>query len=267
MERELPLYFKYWGKAKKDSEQQGADYHLLPYHCLDVAAVAEKWLELSPVLLKRFASYLNVEPDLARRIVLFFVLLHDLGKFDGRFQHFREDIRQELQGDEWWIEEDLSYYSHGSSGFKQFCERFGYSEAMKAVAGHHGYCDTNFNYEEPTADDDLIELDEQARSEWVAFCLDLAGFCSVADWLGSSLTNFTTSPTINLQDYYEQTLPRAEVVLHDSGMITSIAGAGFNFLFPDYKPRGIQCLLEDLPISSGLTLVEADTGAGKTEFC
>lgn len=281
MERELPPYFKYWGKAKRDSEQQGADYHLLPYHCLDVAAVADKWLELSPVLLKRFALYSNVEPDLARRIVLFFVLLHDLGKFDGRFQHFREDIRQELQGDEWWIEEDLSYYSHGSSGFKQFCEKFGYSEAMKAVAGHHGYCDTNFNYEEPTADDDLIELDEQARSEWVAFCLEfckleripdvggiplLAGFCSVADWLGSSLTNFTTSPSNNLYEYYDQVLSRAEVVLRDSGMITSIAGAGFNFLFPDYEPRGIQCLLDDLPISPGLTMVEADTGAGKTEF-
>lgn len=281
MDKELPPYFKYWGKAKKDSEQPGADYHLLPYHCLDVAAVADKWLELSPVLLKRFILYLNVELDLARRIVLFFVLLHDLGKFDGRFQHFREDIRQELQGDEWWIEEDLSYYSHGSSGFKQFCEKFGYSEAMKAVAGHHGYCDTNFNYEEPTADDDLIELDEQARSEWVAFCLEfckleripdvggiplLAGFCSVADWLGSSLTNFTTSPSTNLYEYYEQVLPRAEVALRDSGMITSIAGAGFNFLFPDYKPRGIQCLLDDLPLSPGLTMVEADTGAGKTEF-
>jgi CRISPR-associated endonuclease/helicase Cas3 len=281
MDKEIPPYFKYWGKAKREVEQQGADYHLLPYHCLDVAAVAEKWLELSPVLLKRFALYLNVEPDLARRIVLFFVLLHDLGKFDGRFQHFREDIRQKLQGDEWWIEEDISYYSHGSSGFKQFCEKFGYSEAMKAVAGHHGYCDTNFNYEEPTADDDLIELDEEARSEWVAFCLAfcelegipdvgeiplLAGFCSVADWLGSSLTNFTTSPSTNVYEYYKKVLPRAEIVLRDSGMITSIAGAGFNFLFPDYKPRGIQCLLDELPISPGLTLVEADTGAGKTEF-
>jgi len=27
-------YFKYWGKAEKD----GSGYHLLPYHCLDVAA-------------------------------------------------------------------------------------------------------------------------------------------------------------------------------------------------------------------------------------
>jgi hypothetical protein len=29
----IPLYFRYWGKAEKD----GSGYHLLPYHCLDVA--------------------------------------------------------------------------------------------------------------------------------------------------------------------------------------------------------------------------------------
>jgi len=28
-------YFRYWGKAEKD----GTGYHLLPYHCLDVAVV------------------------------------------------------------------------------------------------------------------------------------------------------------------------------------------------------------------------------------
>ncbi len=30
------LYYQYWGKA--DGE---GNYHLLPYHCLDVAAVGE----------------------------------------------------------------------------------------------------------------------------------------------------------------------------------------------------------------------------------
>jgi len=28
-------YYRYWGKEEKD----GQGYHLLPYHCLDVAAV------------------------------------------------------------------------------------------------------------------------------------------------------------------------------------------------------------------------------------
>ncbi|MGK0497486.1 HD domain-containing protein, partial [Neptuniibacter pectenicola] len=35
----IPPYMQYWGKAKKDPDSEGADYHLLPYHCLDVAAV------------------------------------------------------------------------------------------------------------------------------------------------------------------------------------------------------------------------------------
>ncbi|MGZ8945870.1 MAG: HD domain-containing protein [Methylococcaceae bacterium] len=39
------LYYKYWGKARSDNEN-GANYHLLPYHCLDVAAVG--WQLLAP---------------------------------------------------------------------------------------------------------------------------------------------------------------------------------------------------------------------------
>ncbi|MBN1577058.1 MAG: hypothetical protein JW913_10925 [Chitinispirillaceae bacterium] len=35
----LPLYYKYWGKARKRVDGAGYDYHLLVYHCLDVAAV------------------------------------------------------------------------------------------------------------------------------------------------------------------------------------------------------------------------------------
>ena len=31
----IPTYYQYWGKAEKD----GSNYHLLVYHCLDVAAV------------------------------------------------------------------------------------------------------------------------------------------------------------------------------------------------------------------------------------
>ena len=279
-----PAYMRYWGKAKKNPEQEGADYHLLPYHCLDVAAVADVWLRASPTLLQQISRQLGVEPEEARRIILFFVLLHDLGKFDARFQNFREDIRQELQGNDWEVEPDPAYYSHGSCGYKQFCEEFsdnyGSYDAMKAVAGHHGYCDTALNYDEPDADDELIELDIKARKEWVSFCLEfclldeipgvgeiplLAGLCSVADWIGSSITNFTMSAQ-DLNQYYQEVLPRAEEALKDTGVMKPIKGAGFDFLFPKYEPRGIQCLLDKLPLESGLTLVEADTGAGKTEF-
>ncbi|MGQ2872256.1 HD domain-containing protein, partial [Leptospira santarosai] len=39
MEAEEKSYYKYWGKA----DQEG-NYHLLVYHCLDVAAVGEVYL-------------------------------------------------------------------------------------------------------------------------------------------------------------------------------------------------------------------------------
>lgn len=276
-----PSYFKYWGKAKKESNGDSPDYHLLPYHCLDVAAVADIWLQSSNTLLKQISSRLDIGEQQAKKIVLFYILLHDLGKFDARFQNFREDIRLKLQGSDWEVEPDLNYYSHGSYGYRQFCELYGSNQPMKAVAGHHGYCDTSIQYDDPDADDGLIAFDEQARKEWIQFSLDfcrldeipevgeipmLAGLCSVSDWVGSSITNFTTDPNINLVDYYQEALPRAKAALKETGMIESLQGAGFDFLFANYQPRGIQTLLMDMPIEVGLTLVESDTGSGKTEF-
>lgn len=275
----IPVYLKYWGKANKEASNK-FEYHLLPFHCLDVAAVADVWLEQSNTLLSQIALELNTSPEKARKIVIFFILLHDLGKFDARFQNFREDIREKLQG-EAWFEPDPVYYSHGSCGYQYFCDKYDTSEAMKAVAGHHGYCDLSVNCAEPDTDDWVIELDEDARQEWIDFSLKfcqldevpdvgeismLAGLCSVADWVGSSITNFTTDPTIGLKDYYQQALPRAKAALIETGMIEKLKGAGFDYLFSPYKPRGIQTLLKDMPLSPGLTLVESDTGSGKTEF-
>ncbi|WP_157134487.1 CRISPR-associated helicase/endonuclease Cas3 [Photobacterium profundum] len=276
-------YFKYWGKVEKDSEQADIGYHLLPYHCLDVAAVADKWLTRSNVLLKQISAHIGKTEQEARSIVLFFVLLHDFGKFDARFQNFVESIRIKLQGNEYEVESEA--YSHGSFGYLHFRKVHGNNEAMKAVAGHHGYCDVSldpFSPEaEPDADDELIELDKHAREEWVKFCLEwtglsqipdvgeipmLAGLCSVSDWIGSSITNFTQEPDLDLYQYYKQILPKADAALIESGMVQVLSGAGFEFLFNGYTPRGIQTLIEQIPQQPGLTIVESDTGSGKTEF-
>jgi CRISPR-associated endonuclease/helicase Cas3 len=277
----IKSYFQYWGKARQDFIEGGGDYHLLPYHCLDVAAVADVWLDESKILLSQIADHLHRDRTEAKKIILFYILLHDLGKFDARFQNFCENIRQKLQGSEWEVDAGETYYSHGSSGYKQFCEIYDTNDAMKAVAGHHGYCDTSFSYYEPDADEELIELDKTARQEWIEFSLKfchlseipdvgeipmLAGLCSVSDWVGSSITNFTTDPSIDLNDYYQKVLPRAKEALIETGMIEKLQGSGFDFLFSPYKPRGIQTLLNDMPLEAGLTLVESDTGSGKTEF-
>jgi CRISPR-associated endonuclease/helicase Cas3 len=269
------LYSQYWGKASKADSR----YHLLPYHCLDVVAVTDIWLQQSPVLLNQITQQLGQSRDHSKAIVLFFIALHDLGKFDARFQNFRPDLRIKLQGDDYEVDDEK--YSHGSYGHYYFAKEFIESDNMKAVAGHHGFYDDSIRFRLPDADEELIEQDKQAREQWIIFCLNffklkeipqvnemtmLAGLCSISDWVGSSITNFTEQADIDLKDYYQHALPRAEKALKETGMLATIQGEGFDYLFPDYTPRGIQCLLSKLPLETGLTIVESDTGSGKTEF-
>ena len=48
-------YFKYWGKASKDDNS----YHLLPYHCLDVAAVGHQLLNQHPFILNKLSKMIS----------------------------------------------------------------------------------------------------------------------------------------------------------------------------------------------------------------
>ncbi len=78
--------FRYWGKA--DEKYVGAtSWHPLAYHCLDVSSVAVSWWDASPTVQRTFlASFNYPEPQHLRAGGAFFVALHDLGKFDVRFQ-------------------------------------------------------------------------------------------------------------------------------------------------------------------------------------
>lgn len=79
-------YCKYWGKAHKGEGASGADYHLLPWHCLDVAAVG--WWLLAPdkALNRDLARFLSISPEQLRELFCFALMLHDLGKFASTFQ-------------------------------------------------------------------------------------------------------------------------------------------------------------------------------------
>jgi CRISPR-associated endonuclease/helicase Cas3 len=69
------LYYKYWGKASSDNESV-AGYHLLPYHCLDVAAVGWQLLSPDKPLCKQLAKQLHVEPEWLRTLFVFCLALH-----------------------------------------------------------------------------------------------------------------------------------------------------------------------------------------------
>ena len=139
------LYYQYWGKASKEDNS----YHLLPYHCLDVVAVADIWLQHSSVLLNQISQQIRLSKEQSKSIVLFFIALHDLGKFDARFQNFIPDLRIALQGEDHEVEEES--YSHGSYGYYYFEKEFDDSDNMKAVAGHHGFYDESIRFMLPDA--------------------------------------------------------------------------------------------------------------------
>lgn len=222
-----PLYYKYWGKAKKKEDGSGYEWHLLPYHCLDVAAVGRMWLEDDKPLKSRIAYSIGVDVDDKKLygIICFFLTLHDLGKFDIRFESKVPEIRDTI-----WKEIDLNDlqlssaeitgFDHGKAGydlFIRFCPQLldlnerdeeildKWKPWVAAVCGHHGVIPRNAEWHNPNAEDKILKHDRLARQAWFISMLDLfgvntkdipvlqemnqgflAGFCSVADWIASN---------------------------------------------------------------------------------
>lgn len=317
-------YFNYWGKTGKDGT-----YHLLPYHCLDVAAVASAWWEQSPVIRRSFFKHARCDEKKTRAWLLFFISLHDYGKFDIRFQRKADDIRKKLYAVK--VEEGLPNmaqarsHDHGSAGLywiiRDLAERFQFQEPeitggfdffddeyepnedwtiwgkwIRSVCGHHGYVRPASNPPDchlPAFVSPLFgKADRQARIEWLKAAESLflepagltisdnppqpspllAGFCSVADWLGSRCDAENFSFKENHSSFSEYLAERiksdAKRVLKISGVIgTPIRYTGISLLLPENaSPRSLQTLVDQLPIEDGLTIAEAPTGSGKTEM-
>ncbi len=85
-------YLKYWGKADKED----GGYHLLPYHCLDVAAVGFQFLNQHLFLLSKLSKLMQLSEDTVKTWLIFLLGIHDIGKFAESFQQLRTDLRIEL---------------------------------------------------------------------------------------------------------------------------------------------------------------------------
>ena len=145
--------FRYWGKADKEG---GTGFHLLVYHCLDVAAVGKVLLTNRPELLRRLADATGLSQEQATSWCVFLLGLHDLGKFAEAFQQLREDLRQQFWPDEKIRKRNYSI-RHDALGWmlwQQFLrnELFdsededlqdfineGMDYWLTAVTGHHGW--------------------------------------------------------------------------------------------------------------------------------
>ncbi|BBI53762.1 hypothetical protein HORIV_61830 [Vreelandella olivaria] len=80
----IPAYHRYAGKALPG--QPGDSCHLLAWHSLDVAAVGWQLLAPERPLTRQLAAQLGIEPEALRRLLVFLLGLHDLGKFSRAFQ-------------------------------------------------------------------------------------------------------------------------------------------------------------------------------------
>lgn len=82
-------YYRYWGKSKPKAG--AVPHHLLPYHLLDVAAVGNFLLSPESKRAEEMARYLEIPPEQLRSMFVFFLALHDLGKFASAFQGLYQD--------------------------------------------------------------------------------------------------------------------------------------------------------------------------------
>lgn len=187
---------EYWGKA--DPKCPGAPkWHPLAYHSLDVAAVAASWWDSNPALRAKFGLAFACATEEMLRLrawVLFFVALHDLGKFDLRFQLKAPDAlaaawrRLDKGRDHAIPSTDIHGFDHGHAGIAwaklELASWLGkggdeiawphWERWLAAVTGHHGdYCLPGMEgLEGIEADDALVEHDRDARQ---AFVTALAG--------------------------------------------------------------------------------------------
>lgn len=179
------LLYCYWGKT------YGNDYHPLPYHALDVAAVGKVWWDASPAIRRAFGQAFHCDESQLGQLcawVLFFLALHDLGKLDVRFQLKAPAILQQL-----WSEFDLTRpseskreildYAHGVHGFdwayKESFDWIGdveniydladrWTPWLAAVTGHHGDISSTSADFLPPKNKSAAQQDRQARQDLVA---------------------------------------------------------------------------------------------------
>lgn len=184
--------FHYWGKTADDGS-----YHLLPYHCLDVVAVAAVWWDSSSTIRRSFCR--DGDEKQVRAWLLFFCALHDYGKFDLRFQLKDKPAFKALyacSGGTLPSEIEIKDYWHGEGGLywfrKDLIDRYGSADSgsglfndevepehwpswkpwTEAVTGHHGHL-KNADYVREAEFSSIVDsryksLDQSSRAAWLS---------------------------------------------------------------------------------------------------
>lgn len=184
-------FLQYWGKA--DEKYLGEPkWHPLAYHCLDVSAVAASWWDANPTIRRTFLSSFNsthLTENQLRAWILFFTALHDLGKFDIRFQLKAPNAlaaawRPLGKEDHGLSKIDIAEFDHGWAGIAwanlEYQSWLGHGDAdreiweqwrpwLAAVTGHHGdFYPPRMDGLNLDTDEAFTQHDQNARQEFVS---------------------------------------------------------------------------------------------------
>lgn len=298
----MKMYFRYWGKAKKDPTTEGPDYHLLPYHCLDVAAVGYVLLDPQKPLCRQLAAQLQVDPEWLQSWFCFCLVLHDLGKFFRAFQNLAPNlslnlvpfeircvysVRHDTLGFALWQKALGEKFQHQvPDEYKLLFERW-----LEVVCGHHGKPPENLHsiksyllVEDEIAAEQFVS---DVMTEWMPDLAPLksidkkifkrvswqfAGIAVLADWLGSNqkVFQYCTEPMPLKAYWMDRALPSADAAIavanfgsRDIKPFESIKQQ-FNFI---ENPTPLQAYAQTVGLNNSpqLFILEDVTGAGKTE--
>lgn len=260
-------YYQYWGKAGSGTGNT-ASYHLLPYHCLDVAAVGKVLLQSHPPIRQGLMLLTGLNEAELIRWAVFFLALHDIGKFAVSFQGLRPDLleaqqqrksnkpyteRHDCLGYEFW-KKRLKAHLQTTGVVAKSRSRSGLQAAdfwALAVTGHHGQPPKlkNAGF---LIDDHLERPDQEAALGFIEEMTEillagrqpmpnipvskakeaswwLAGFAVLCDWLGSNADYFPyRSTSTKLADYWVIALEQAARAVSDTELLSANPASGLS---------------------------------------
>ncbi len=291
----------FWGKLDRSKDGGCTTWHPLVDHCADVASVVEALLRL-PVWRNRLARLAERDLDdmsLARLCVL--AALHDIGKFNIGFQakgraelgpiagHVTEAIGALFHPEFSSFLSELSAWGDGVTGLMvtAICHhgRPYNAEMVADTAWQASWWTPRAGLDPRAGASDLFtrcrrwfpaafEQGGAPLPEAAGFSHAFAGVLMLADWIGSD-TRFFRFSEKDEGDRMDFARPRACEAVDEMALDVAPAARSdrsqrdpfTRVALPDYRPRPAQSAVLTLPHDSGgsITILEAETGSGKTE--
>ncbi len=226
---EQNTYFNYWAKCSRTNRR---DFHLFPFHSLDVAAVGCFLLDPASPRTKYLAKQSGLSIEFIRYLFVLLLMIHDLGKLSKRFQALVPEIfavlfpGRKFPGEYITRHDTMGHVLWRKKVFQQLTEKNpNLAEILDLLAessfGHHGMPPEVAKCGGHTAfvlEEFFDSQDVQAALGFVSDCLEIlgptpsvpenwrrlipglktlswqfAGLTVLCDWLGSSVEYFPYS--------------------------------------------------------------------------